>query len=251
MPQTGLLLAGRVVPETGWIVRDGRAWWGPDDHATKRRPIGQPVNLLVGHWTAGEAGSRRADDDGPFIYGVMRNRPSSVPALAAQGVKMKVSIHFVIGVDGTVWQTADPLTTVAIHVGMGSINARSVGVEVVNPGTGPMLPERPRDRIAHRMLPTGKLPKGRLVRQLAFYPAQVDAWCRLAELLADHLPIPRQVPARADGSDLEVDRFTKPEAARWTGAMEHYHVPTTTKVDAGTQLIRALRYQAGWDLVVP
>ncbi len=253
VPGAGLCLGGRVVPESGWIIRDGRAWWSPDDAngSARPRPAGVDVNLLVGHWTAGEAGVRRADDDGPFIYGVMRNRPSNDAARAAAGGKLKVSVHFVIGVDGTTWQTADPLTTVAVHVGMGAINTRSVGVEIVNPGTGPMHPERPRERIEHRMLPTPKLPRGRRVRQLAYYPAQIDAWCRLGELLADHLPIPRRVPACADGTDFEIDRFTRPEAARWKGAMEHYHVPTTTKVDAGTQLIRALRYQAGWDLVAP
>lgn len=249
VPMSGLLLGGKVVPGGEWITRDGRAWWKAGDYGTKRRTIGQPIDLVVGHWTAGEAGVRYMDDDGPFIVEVMRNRPSNDPVLAAQGVKLKVSIHFVIGADGTTWQTADPLTTTAIHVGMGAVNDRSIGIEIVSPGTGPMHPARPRPTVRHRMLPTPKYPSGRLVPMRAYYPSQIDAWVRLVELLCSRLPIPRQVPRGADGG-LEIDRFTKPEQRRWKGIQEHYHLPTTNKRDAGTQLIGALR-DRGWSVVTP
>ena len=240
----GLRIGSTIVPGTEWVIRDDRAWWNLGDYATRQRAL--HPEILCGHWTAGEAGSRTADDDGPFVYRVMKNRPSiKLPPPA----KLQVSIHFVIGADGRVWQTMDPLTCVAIHVGDGSVNSRSVGVEVVNPGTGPMVAQRPRDRVSHRMLPTAKLPRGRLVRQLAFYPAQIAAWIRLADTLAAHLPIPRQVPRGADGG-LEIDRFTRAEMKRWRGAMEHFHVPSTMKVDAGTQLIRALE-DHGWPAVTP
>lgn len=243
----GLRIGSTVVPGTEWIIRDDRAWWNLGDYATRQRA--QRPTILCGHWTAGTAGAKTPDDDGPVVYNVMKNRPSRVLPPPA---KMQVSIHFVIGADGKCWQTMDPLTTVALHVGMGSLNSRSVGVEVVNPGTALTLrsSERvPRDVITHRMLPTAKLPNGRKVRQLAFYPAQIAAWVRLANLLSDHLPIPRRVPSGADG-DLEIDRFTRKEAARWAGAMEHYHVTTSTKLDAGTQLLRALMAD-GWATSIP
>lgn len=244
--ERGLMLGGLVVPGTDWIIRDSSAWWKPSDYGAKHRDPSTEINVLTGHWTAGEAGARRADDDGPFIVRVMRNRPSNVYPPPA---KMKVSITFVIGADGTVWQTMDPLTTVAIHVGDSRINARSVGVEVVNPGTGPMVAQRPRATVKLRMFPSLKQPQGRIVKQRAFYPTQIASWVDLCETLTEHLPIPRQVP-RAAGGGLEIERFTTPESRRWNGAMEHYHVPSTTKVDAGTQLMRAL-IDAGWPTVTP
>lgn len=244
--ERGLMLGGLVVPGTDWIIRDSAAWWNPTDYGAKPRAKDTEINVLTGHWTAGEAGARRADDDGPFIVRVMRNRPSKAFPPPA---KMKVSIHFVIGADGTVWQTMDPLTTVAIHVGDGRINARSIGVEVVNPGTGPMVPQRPRKTVKHRMFPTLKQPQGRVVAQRAFYPTQINAWVDLAETLALHVSIPRQVPRGAQGG-LELERFTDAEAKRWKGAMEHFHVPSTEKRDAGTQLIRALM-DGGWPTVTP
>lgn len=255
-----LVLDGKEVPGTDW-VRDGRAiklrlpppsaydpppiphdrcWWEPNEHGAKPRM--ELPTVLVGHWTAGEAGTATADDDGPVVVSVMKRRPG----IRDLTRRLRVSVHFVIGFDGTVWQTADPVTTSAIHVGDGKMNSRSVGVEVVNKGGPPNLPGRSR--------PVIKLPLlGRERRMLAFAIEQIRSWVLLAETLADHLPIPRQVPVDAAGLGVRTTRLTLTESRAWKGALEHYHVPLppparASKWDAGGQLVRTL-VSAGWDLV--
>lgn len=249
MVERGLVLGGLVVPDTDWIIRDPAAWWHPNDPDRCARPRGEhQVEILCAHWTAGEAGSRRADDDGPFVYRVMRNRPS----MKVPGQKLRVSIHFVIGASGDVWQTADPMTTVAMHVGTTDINSRSIGVEIVNKGAAPALRERPRKILRH-------IVAGVKTRQLAFYDAQLRAYVDLAELLVEHIAtLPRQIPSErtlAPFSDTITrrpltKRFTRPQSRRWRGAMEHYLDHATHKLDAGTQTLRALA-DAGWAQVDP
>lgn len=244
MIEHGMILGGLVVPETDRVIRDSDAWWKLGDWGCKPRGAVVP-DLHIGHWTAGEAGTRHTDDDGPWIVRVMRNRPSKkIP-----GAKMQVSIDFVIGAGGDIWQTADPLVTACIGVGEPRVNRRAIQTEIVNVGTDPVILPRRRPTVMRRMLPTPKLPRGRKVFQRAYYPEQLEAWVWLCEVLHQHVGIPRNVPAGAGGG-LEIDRFTREEMRRYRGAMEHFHVPSTMKLDGGTQLIGALLTR-GWPTVAP
>lgn len=238
---SGLIIAGELVPGTDWIRRDPSAWWRCGERGTRRRA--DTIDLLVGHWTGGEATLRSYDDDGPHVVRSMKGRKR------ADGRPLNVGIHFVIGACdhedeiAPVWQTADPGEVATVHVGQGWINARSIGVEVVSAGRPGPADVRSRPRLAVPLL-------GKAETVLAFYPGQLRAWVRLAETLAaldgrGGICIPRHVP-----ETLACRRFTVPEAKRWRGAMEHLHCPGTTKRDAGGLLVEAL-LDAGWEAVRP
>lgn len=183
----------------------------------------EKVTLGVFHWTGGEAGVRGADDDGTFVARVLRGRT------ADDGSPMPLSVEFVIGADGRIWQLADPLRTACKHAG--AVNARAWGCEIVNKGLGVALPERPREHVTHRV-------HGQRVTQLGFTTAQRVSAVYLAGLLCDRLGIPKAVPV--DGADeAEQDRMKPSRLVHFEGVVEHLHV-SSKKVDAGTQIVRSL-----------
>ena len=238
----GLVIADEIVPGTERILRDPSAWFAPDDHGCRARA--ELVDVLGGHWTAGEAGIGSYDDDGPRVVRGMRARTKD------DGVTpLDVSIHFVIGAcaddaeQATIWQTADPGLTACCHIGDRRIGRRSVGVEVVSAGMPGRLDLRGRPRATVPLL-------GRVRTVLRFYPGQLRAWLWLAETLAaldgrGGIRIPRRVPAFGASR-----RMTIREARGYAGALEHLHAPRTTKSDAGGLLVDALA-GIGWERTQP
>jgi hypothetical protein len=243
--ERGLIVGGRVVPGTeGRVLRDSRAWWNAGDFGT--RPRAPSIDLLVGHWTGGEAGVTSYADDGPVVVANMRARTSK-----STGRPLRVSITFVIGACGSadehamIWQCLDPAEVAAIHVGRSDVNARSIGVELVSCGIPSPFDTRRR--------PTDDVVvNGRLVRICSFYAGQLASFVWLADVLASArshgIEIPRSVPIEAKSpiAHPRRRRFTLAEQRRWRGAQEHLHVPGTTKIDAAGELVTALRV-SGWD----
>lgn len=260
MAEHGILIEGEPLTGSRWCRRDPDAWWDPSSAADRyqMRPRSDVLDLLCGHWTAGEAGSRSYYDDGPIVVRRMKARMSR----RRPGQRLKVSVQFVIGACAPedefapVWQTMDlGGEWTAVHVGRGPINARSIGVEVVNAGLDGRANVRHRPEVEVRL-------RGEALSVLAFYPGQLRTWVRLANALAGSclpggIEIPRSVPAqflRMDPTTQAVDalsrRFSGPELRRWSGAMEHFQMPGTTKIDAGALLLRAL-LRAGWSSIAP
>lgn len=232
--ELGLLVGGQVVPGTELVRRSPRAWWGWDDPRDRadlrRRPARRDTTLLVGHWTAGPI--RDGEEAAVATCAAMKSRHR------ADGTPMSVSIHFVVGWDGQVWQTAD-LGVATIHAS--SVSPYSVGVECAWPGTAEQADairaslER-RGRPVHPGYlspPDTRMVRGRRLRCLPPATKLLSGWHALAELLAA-LPaelgivIPRQV-----------DRSAR------RGACEHHHAPKTTKIDAADYLVDALA-SSGW-----
>lgn len=231
---SGLVIGGEVVPGYDWISRHSRAWWDWEDPRDRpdlrKRPPGD-VTLLVGHWTAGPI---RTLTDAPVrTVAAMKSRER------VDGTPMSVSVHFVIGWDGGVWQTAD-LARVTVHAG--GVSSKSVGVECCWPGTAEQasaisgaLARRVRDvHPGYLTPPQTRLVRGHKVRCLPPSVSMLEGWIRLAEGLSA-LPasygivIPRQIAS----------------ARQPRGAMEHCDAPRTTKVDAAGYLTDVLAL-CGW-----
>lgn len=219
--KTGAVFNAFVLPNTSFVIRDSRAYWGEHGNGVRGRidtnPAPEP-SIIVGHWTAG------APHAGPdTARRVVRN-------MRSRGIR--VAIHFVIGSDGMVFQTAD-LADACVHVGDRDINSRSIGVEICSPGT-----EYQALRLGLSPTVIPRTVAGRRVHAVAFTDAQLASWTRLCEALATAFGIPRVVPPDAE-------RMTKAQSRKYRGAMEHLHVPGTTKVDAGGMLVDALAAK-GW-----
>jgi hypothetical protein len=225
MTESGIVYAGTVIPDTGFVNREPSFWW--DERSVRARPAGEPPSQLCWHWTGGPP--REGPGAGSSVVRAMKAR------------KPAVSIHFVISWDGLVWQTADISRTTA-HAG-GHINPRSIGVEICWPGTAKQAETLRVKGVAER-----RAVAGHSVMCLRPSDAVISASVRLAEALASALPsLPRQVPASASG-ELLMARMTQAQVRSWRGALEHLHAPGTTKVDAGGYLIEAL-HRAGWKSV--
>jgi len=248
-----IVVHGKELPGTERVL-DGRlprrgstAWWEPDDYQAGPRRHG--TSMLVGHWTAGEAGLHTSEDDGYFVVAGMRHRMSKV----RPNKKLRVSVGFVIGACtpddemAPIWQTMDPGTTTGVHVGSSFINRRSIGVEIVNAGVPGKLNTRHRKSEVRHI-------NGQDRRVLPYYLGQLNAWVWLAEVLTlgsqntpsnpitkmlsdANIVIPRQVPFQ-DGR-LLTDRLTRRGEERWRGVLEHHHVHNTRKIDAGNYLVEA------------
>jgi N-acetyl-anhydromuramyl-L-alanine amidase AmpD len=162
----------------------------------------EPVSGVIWHWTAGEG-----SPDG--VVRILQQRG--------------LSVHYVIGYDGTLKRCADPETTVCYHAGK-TANARFVGVEIANKALGPASAKRPRDLVpatAH----------GRKFVSLDFTDAQYATIRALADELSERFDIPRST---AQGDTV------LPFLGRFRGHAEHIHV-TRKKIDCGGLVMSALR----------
>lgn len=262
--ERGLLINGQVVPGTEFIVRDSDAWWdwdNPDDRHDLVKRASTDIELLVGHWTAGTAGDDEVSDDGRTVVRRMKARMSR----KYEDEPLKAAVEFIIAADSdsqsgrlddaTVWQCMDIGKVAGIHVGNRNVCRRAVGVEIVNIGVpyywrnGKKHDWNPRKRpIVNPVLLNKK-------REFTdFFQSQYLAWRYLAETLAslDAFPeykvhIPRVVPGRS--GKLHTGRMSRRDLVRdYAGAMEHYHMWNTNKVDAGSLLVRDLHENQEWAL---
>jgi hypothetical protein len=113
------------------------------------------------------------------------------------------------------------------------VNRTSIGVECCWPGTWAQARKLGVD--GHKLFARQN---GDTVELLRPSEPLIQAWVRLAEALHEHQPVPRIV-APSDR------RLTPRERRRHRGALEHFHVPGTTKRDGGGLLVGALRAN-GW-----
>ena len=197
-------------------------------------PLGYPgvrkrterVKKTVSHWTGGEATVNSVSDDGAVVFNVLKRRTDT-----KTGRPMPLSIHFTIGYDGTIWQYCDLLDTVCFHAG--SVNADSVGWEIVCPGDGKTDPRRPRKFGSETI-------HGKLVRFAMFTDAQIESAVWLAEAVHDALGIRRALPSSpTHPGTLENTRIPQDRLERFEGHLEHLHC-SSTKRDGGLQVSRAL-----------
>jgi N-acetyl-anhydromuramyl-L-alanine amidase AmpD len=179
------------------VIVDGRTlgcWWDPGVPGTRERS--EPIRGVVWHWTAGIGAPKS-------VYRTLIGR--------------SLSIHFVIGSDGSIVQMADPATTVCSHAGPRG-NPAFIGVEIVSRGVEPCSPKL----IQHPRLTTVR---GRRVKALDFLPAQYVA----IENLGSALSLTHGIPAVVPG---HTNTLAPSELAKYRGHLEHIHV-SSRKIDCG------------------
>jgi N-acetyl-anhydromuramyl-L-alanine amidase AmpD len=169
-----------------------------------------------------------------------------------------LSVHFLLDVDGTVYQTLD-LKERAWHAS--AANGRSIGIEIANLGayagdeqnpfdewysqtngkTILTIPERFGDggvltknfsgRPARPEPVTGEV-QGRELAQYDFTPEQYEALTRLTATLCSIFPKLKCDYPRNPAGGVIPHALTATELASFQGVLGHYHV-TTNKVDPG------------------
>lgn len=216
----GMVHDGRVIAGTEWVRRNSQAWWAwhePKDRPDLRERRGD-ATLLVGHWTGGHC--HEGDEAATKVVRAMKAR------LRADGSPMSVSVHFVVGWDGQVWQTAD-LKYAAIHAG--KVNGHSIGVETCWPGT---YKNAQRLGIYGESVVGAVTKNHRPQRFQCLKPSDelLEGWRKLAETLTS-------LPAE---TGIVIPRQVDPHLKRGVG--EHWMVPDSTKLDAAGFLVGHL----GW-----
>ena len=169
------------------------------------------TRVVVLHWTGAE------------------NPPE---ALHRNMVRAGLAVHFVIDQEGRIWQMMDA-DRFGAHCAAHGANSYSVGVELINRGSGLDLPDkgvlRPElSEIIH----------GKAVRYAGFTYLQMLACLALTETLCRAYALPMVVPLR--GKDVLPTAMTLSEARRWRGCAGHFQFEPG-KVDPGLELLRAVQ----------
>jgi N-acetylmuramoyl-L-alanine amidase len=175
--------------------------------------------------------------------------------------KRGLSVHFMLDVDGTIYQSLD-LKEKAWHATIA--NSRSVGIEVANVGAYPMndgnefakwyragadgkvrllVPERAKSALftsgldlrPSRDEPVTGSVQGQRLRQYDFTPQQYDALIKLTATLCTIFPkIKCDYPRDATGA-LLTQKIPAADYERYEGILGHYHIQTN-KTDPGPAL---------------
>ena len=182
------------------------------DATTKRFP--SPPSLIVLHWTGGIGGPDQVER-----------------TLASRGL----SVHYAVSAAGDVVQLAS-LDRQCAHAG--SVNRRSIGIEVCSPGFPGALHDREIARGIERDVYTDHI-RGRAAKMVGQTAAQTDAVTALVESICSGLSIPRRVPLEPHGA-LVRRQLTPGEIVAFRGVLGHYHCHAT-KQDPGTAPLERLR----------
>jgi hypothetical protein len=197
---------------------------------------GVQVSTWLDHgvqFRAGEGFNRRRRDDIDIACWHWTGAENGPLQMAETLKKRKLGVEFAIDRDGRLYQFADPL--VVDTADAGSINSRSVGIEIVSYGVRSwdrawLLPKHGELRATHRELLQGS------VRTVAdFFPPQTATACALAHALSAALPIPRKVPLTVDGTIIPT-ALAPEKLRRYRGHLGHFHV-SAQKLDPGRRLL--------------
>lgn len=136
----------------------------------------------------------------------------------------KVSVHFAIDNDGTIYQLAD-MQHVCWHAGNNVVNMASVGVEISNAFYTKYQDTYVKKGFGPRPVVKGSRVHGAVVEDhLGFYPVQLDALAALWAAVHNAAGVPFELPAERDVSSVAVASGT------FSGFVNHYHV-TNKKID--------------------
>jgi hypothetical protein len=142
--------------------------------------------------------------------------------------KRKLSVHFLIDNDGTIYQIMDT-NHIGYHAGNRKVNNTSIGVEISNA-------YYPRYQKIYVQKQFGKRPvlsdsevHGRTLEpHLGFYPVQHQAFAALAKALNKTYDIPLEVPN--ENGQLIKTIYKGAYSGTFKGVVNHYHI-TKRKID--------------------
>ena len=151
--------------------------------------------------------------------------------------KRKVSVHFCIDNDGTIYQLID-MQHRAWHAGNSIVNTKSVGVEISN-AFYTKYQDWYTKRHGPRPVVSDAVVHGRtLETHLGFYPVQLEALKALWKAVHEACGVPLSAPMTPDGLDTGVNLNVS--KGRFSGFFNHYNI-TSKKIDcAGLQIDKML-----------
>jgi hypothetical protein len=151
--------------------------------------------------------------------------------------KRKVSVHFCIDNDGTIYQLLD-MQHRAWHAGNGTVNTKSVGVEISN-AFYMKYQDWYEKRFGPRPVISDAIVHGRtLETHLGFYPVQLEALKALWKAVHEACKVPLEAPMTSEGLDtgVNLDAYK----GKFKGFCNHYNI-TSKKIDcAGLHIDKML-----------
>lgn len=154
-------------------------------------------------------------------------------------LKRKLSVHFLIDNDGTIYQVMDT-NDVAYHAGSRKVNNASIGVEMSNAYYPKYQVNYVKKGFGTRPLLTDSVVHGKTLEpHLGFYPEQIKAFKALAKSLNGAYDIPLIAPM--ENNHLVETIYSDAKNAKFKGVVSHYHI-TKRKIDcAGLRLDEILK----------
>ncbi len=151
----------------------------------------------------------------------------------------QASTHFCIDNDGTIYQFMDT-KDVAWHSGIGSVNKRTIGVDLSNAVYEKYNPTYEKMGFGSRPV-LNSMVHGKPLRHLGWYPAQIDAYKALLACLSDSVGVRLQYPTDKDGGLLK--RFDA-SCVNFKGVQNHYNI-RADKIDCAglplDEIIKSIR----------
>ena len=153
--------------------------------------------------------------------------------------KRKISTHFVIDNDGTIYQTLD-MQHGGWHAGSERVNRASVGVEISNAYYTKYQDWYERNGFGPRPLIDDAWVHGvKLKEHLDFYPVQIEALKALWKAIHKAAEIPYDTPKSQFGTtSTKYEQDVKYGA--FSGFISHYHVSKNTIDCAGLDIVKLL-----------
>ena len=154
-------------------------------------------------------------------------------------IKRKLSVHFLIDNDGTIYQIMDT-NHIAWHAGNRKVNNASIGVEISNAYYPKYQNMYVKNGFGERPLWNNSRVHNRTLEpHLGFYPIQEQAFLALAKCLNKVYGIPMNAPMK--NNQLVKTIYKDARSAKYKGVVNHYHI-TERKIDcAGFKLDEVLK----------
>lgn len=215
MNSTGLIIGGKVVPCSKPVYNwNDHGMKFTDKKGGRKRDVKKTeINLFVLHWTAGEG-------DVVSCFNVLNAR--------------ELGVEFYISREGEIFQFADPILVDTFDAG--SVNPRSVGVEIANYGFKKEPKEIPSKAKDRKLIET--IIRGHKIKLAKFYDIQLEACNALVDSVCNAITtIPKTLPS--EKGKYFSNTMTKKQLNSYKGLIGHFQI-SENKIDPGTDLLEYL-----------